>query len=115
MNPLSIKVSDLNLSARTKTWLRIDNIQTVGDIAKLSERNLYRIPNVGRVSVQEIKNAIEPLGVTLKDNEPVSLERQMEIALIQARAAKERYEQAAAQVSYIAKQMAETPLVAEDL
>ena len=54
------KVEELELSVRSMNWLRNDNIIYIGDLVQKTETEMLRTPNVGRKSLNEIK---EVLGV----------------------------------------------------
>ena len=49
-------VSDLNLSARSSNCLARNNISTIKQLVMLSDEELNRLPQLGRKSVEEIKN-----------------------------------------------------------
>lgn len=75
---LSMSIRKLNLSARTNNCLRLmgdyyrrgklikgDKFETVGDLVKLTDRNLTTQPNLGKVSLKEIKDALASYGLAL--------------------------------------------------
>lgn len=51
------------LDAPTRAWnsLRLEGVKTVGEVRKLTDNELLRFPNFGRVSLKAIRNAIEEL------------------------------------------------------
>lgn len=55
---LLMHVSELGLTGRAKTCVEAQNIQYLGDLVILSEEDLLELPNVGKNSVTEIKNAL---------------------------------------------------------
>jgi DNA-directed RNA polymerase alpha subunit len=59
------KVSELELSVRAANCLRNDNIVYVGDLIRMSERELLSIPNFGRTSLSETKEALAKMGLHL--------------------------------------------------
>ena len=48
-------IGELDFSTRVAKALKNDGIETVGQLRALTDGELSRIPNLGRVSVQEIK------------------------------------------------------------
>ncbi len=59
-------VKELNLSSRTLNSLKRMGINTVGDILKYTEDDLITIRNLGGKSIQEIKQKLAELGLSLK-------------------------------------------------
>jgi DNA-directed RNA polymerase subunit alpha len=60
------KIDDLNLSSRTVNALMMAGIKTVAGIVRKSETDLHEIEGLGEKAVVEIKEAIEKLGLLLK-------------------------------------------------
>ena len=61
-----IKVEDLTLSTRTLNALVSAGIKTTGGIAKKTEEDLLSLDGLGAKGVDEIKSALENLGLYLK-------------------------------------------------
>jgi hypothetical protein len=59
-------------SVRTKNCLKNDNILTLGDLVRKTERELHWIPNLGDVSVSEIKVFLDSIGHFLGELPPHS-------------------------------------------
>lgn len=59
------KVSGLELTVRSTNCLKVHGIEYVGDLVQLSEIYLLKIPNMGKGSVKEIKDALSSLGFSL--------------------------------------------------
>jgi hypothetical protein len=59
------KVDDFGFSAKTYQGLASDNIIYVGDLLQKSETELLRTPNFGRKSLNEVKEALAPMGLHL--------------------------------------------------
>ena len=58
-------IEDLEMSTRVMSSLGMQGIKTVGDITKMTESSLRRVPNIGRLSVNEIKHTLKDLGLEL--------------------------------------------------
>ena len=63
---LDKKIDDLDLSVRSYNCLKRANIQTVRDLIKCSENDLINIRNFGVKSIEEVKDKLESLGLSLK-------------------------------------------------
>lgn len=59
------KVDDLELSVRAQNCLKNDNIIYIGDLVKKSEQDMLRTPNFGRKSLNEIKEVLTNMGLSL--------------------------------------------------
>ncbi len=60
------KIDDLNLSSRTVNALMMAGIKTVAGIVRKSEADLHEVEGLGEKAVEEIKESIEKLGLSLK-------------------------------------------------
>jgi DNA-directed RNA polymerase subunit alpha len=60
------KVEDLNLSTRTLNALVSAGIKTATAITKKKEEDILALEGLGEKGVQEIKKAIEDLGMSFK-------------------------------------------------
>jgi DNA-directed RNA polymerase subunit alpha len=60
------KIDDLNLSSRTVNALMMAGIKTVAGIVRKSETDLHEVEGLGEKAVEEIKESIEKLGLSLK-------------------------------------------------
>ena len=67
-----IKLNALELSRRTRRVLYVDNIETTEELTQLTEAELLRVPNLGRMSLFEIKEALAKHDLTLKRQAPVT-------------------------------------------
>ena len=52
---------------RAYNCLKRAGIQTVGDLVQRSESELNAIPNFGKRSTDEVKDALNALGLSLRD------------------------------------------------
>ena len=62
---------DLDLSVRATNCMRADGIETIGQLIERltdSPYALIRIPNLGKVTEQEIKNALKERGLSWGEN-----------------------------------------------
>jgi len=61
-----ILIDDLEMTVRSANCLRNEGIKTLGQLCRWSEADLLRIPNLGRRSLNEIKEILCSRGLTLK-------------------------------------------------
>ena len=59
------KVDELELSVRSANCLKNDNIVYIGDLVQKSEGEMLRTPNFGRKSLNEIKEVLSQMGLSL--------------------------------------------------
>lgn len=59
------KVDELEFSVRSANCLKNDNIVYIGDLIQKTEQEMLRTPNFGRKSLNEIKEMLEVLGLSL--------------------------------------------------
>ena len=65
-NPAFLKkVDELELSVRSANCLKNDNIVYIGDLVQKSEAEMLRTPNFGRKSLNEIKEVLTSMGLSL--------------------------------------------------
>ena len=67
---MALPVEDLNLSVRSYNCLKREGIHTVGELVSRSEQDLLDIRNFGSKSIDEVKEKLGDLGLTLKDSTP---------------------------------------------
>lgn len=58
-------VKDLYLTKRAENCLLAVNIKTVGELVQKSERELFKIPNMGKTTINDIKKELERYGLDL--------------------------------------------------
>ncbi len=59
------KVDELELSVRSANCLKNDNIVYIGDLVQKTESEMLRTPNFGRKSLNEIKEVLTQMGLSL--------------------------------------------------
>ena len=59
------KVDELELSVRSANCLKNDNIVYIGDLVQKSEQEMLRTPNFGRKSLNEIKEVLASMALSL--------------------------------------------------
>jgi DNA-directed RNA polymerase subunit alpha len=59
------KVDELELSVRSANCLKNDNIVYIGDLVQKTEQEMLRTPNFGRKSLNEIKEVLAAMGLSL--------------------------------------------------
>jgi DNA-directed RNA polymerase subunit alpha len=59
------KVDELELSVRSANCLKNDNIVYIGDLVQKTEAEMLRTPNFGRKSLNEIKEVLSQMGLSL--------------------------------------------------
>ncbi len=64
---LQTRVEDLDFSVRTSNCLRREGISTVGELVQRTEAELMSIRNFGRKSLQEVRDKLATMDLTLAD------------------------------------------------
>ena len=59
-------VQTLDLTARASNLMVIQGITTVGELVQLTESELRRIPNTGRLTINNLKSVLTELGLSLE-------------------------------------------------
>ncbi len=59
------KVDELELSVRSANCLKNDNINYIGELVQKTEQEMLKTPNFGRKSLNEIKEMLENMGLSL--------------------------------------------------
>lgn len=67
---LSMPIEDLDLSVRSYNCLKREGINNVSELVALSETQLMNIRNFGQKSVDEVRDKLVELGMSLKDAVP---------------------------------------------
>lgn len=66
---LDMTIDELDLSVRSFNCLKRANIHTVQELAQLDEADLMRVRNLGKKSMDEVRQKLAGLGLKLKNNE----------------------------------------------
>jgi DNA-directed RNA polymerase subunit alpha len=80
VDPILLRpVDDLELTVRSANCLKAENIYYIGDLIQRTETELLKTPNLGRKSLNEIKEVLASRGLTLgmklESWPPVGLEK----------------------------------------
>jgi len=80
VDPILLRpVDDLELTVRSANCLKAENIYYIGDLIQRTENELLKAPNLGRKSLNEIKDVLASKGLTLgmklENWPPVGLEK----------------------------------------
>lgn len=67
---LAVPVESLNLTVRSYNCLKREGIHTVGELVSRSEQDLLDIRNFGSKSIDEVKEKLAEMGLSLKDSAP---------------------------------------------
>ena len=66
VDPILLRpVDDLELTVRSANCLKAENIFYIGDLIQRTENELLKTPNLGRKSLNEIKEVLASRGLTL--------------------------------------------------
>jgi len=66
---LEMSIEELELSVRSFNCLKRANINTVEELTKKSEDEMMKVRNLGKKSLDEVKQKLEELGLGLKPSE----------------------------------------------
>ncbi len=69
-NDLALPVEELKLSVRSYNCLKREGIHTVGELVSRSEQDLLDIRNFGTKSIDEVKQRLAEMDLSLKDSAP---------------------------------------------
>ncbi len=66
---LEMSINELELSVRSTNCLKRSNIITVEDLVRKTERELGKVRNLGQKSLEEVKEKLQELGLSLKSED----------------------------------------------
>ena len=66
---LEMTIEELELSVRSFNCLKRASINTVEELTHRSEDDMMKVRNLGKKSLEEVKNKLEELGLSLRPNE----------------------------------------------
>ncbi|MGH3321673.1 MAG: DNA-directed RNA polymerase subunit alpha [Streptosporangiaceae bacterium] len=67
---LALPIEELNLTVRSYNCLKREGIHSVGELVARSEQDLLDIRNFGAKSIDEVKQKLVEMGLSLKDSAP---------------------------------------------
>ena len=67
--PETISIDEMDLSVRSNNCLRRAGINTIGDLIKKTEEDMMKVRNLGRKSLDEIKNKLYARGLSLRKSD----------------------------------------------
>ncbi|MCD0450312.1 DNA-directed RNA polymerase subunit alpha [Actinocorallia sp. API 0066] len=67
---MALPIEDLNLTVRSYNCLKREGIHSVGELVARSEQDLLDIRNFGAKSIEEVKQKLHDMGLSLKDSPP---------------------------------------------
>ena len=71
---MEVPIEDLNLTQRSYNCLKREGIHTIGELVKRSEQDLLDIRNFGQKSIDEVKDKLTSMGLSLKQS-PLGLDQ----------------------------------------
>lgn len=66
---LATKVDEMDLTVRSLNCLMRADIKTVGDLVSKTEEEIMKVRNLGRKSLDEIKDKLKAMGLSLRESE----------------------------------------------
>ena len=66
---LEMTIEELDLSVRSYNCLKRAGINTVQELTDKSEADMMRVRNLGRKSLEEVKNKLNDLGLSLRQED----------------------------------------------
>ncbi len=65
---MAVPIEDLNLTQRSYNCLKREGIHTIGELVSHTEQDLLDIRNFGLKSIDEVKEKLQTLGLSLKSS-----------------------------------------------
>jgi DNA-directed RNA polymerase subunit alpha len=73
---LAMSVHEMELSVRANNCLEAAKIETVGQLARMTESDLLKIRSFGKTSLREVKRRLQEMGLSLGMNLPETADSQ---------------------------------------
>ena len=70
---LATRVEDMDLTVRSFNCLMRADIKTVGDLVNKTEEEIMKVRNLGRKSLDEVKDKLKSMGLSLKESDPSAM------------------------------------------
>ena len=64
---LRLPIEELNLSVRSYNCLKREGVNNVGELVQKTEQELTDIRNFGQKSIDEVKEKLDELGLSLRE------------------------------------------------
>jgi DNA-directed RNA polymerase subunit alpha len=64
---MALPIEEMDFSVRSYNCLKREGIQTVGDLVQRTEQDLLDIRNFGQKSIDEVKQKLAEMGLSLRD------------------------------------------------
>ena len=66
---LEKEIEDLELSVRSRNAMMSLGIESLGELVRLSEKDLMKVKNFGQTSMNEVKEKLAEFGLSLAENQ----------------------------------------------
>ncbi|HHW15310.1 MAG TPA: DNA-directed RNA polymerase subunit alpha, partial [Firmicutes bacterium] len=66
---MEMTIEELDLSVRSYNCLKRAGINTVEELTRKTEEDMMKVRNLGRKSLEEVKQKLEALGLSLRESE----------------------------------------------
>ncbi|MCQ2555701.1 MAG: DNA-directed RNA polymerase subunit alpha, partial [Clostridia bacterium] len=66
---LEMSIEELDLSVRSSNCLKRASINTVEELTQKSEADMMKVRNLGRKSLEEVKQKLQELGLSFRSSE----------------------------------------------
>lgn len=70
-----LPIECMAISTRAQSCLKIANLQTIGDVARVSGERIHTMRNLGKVTAGEIARALQEMGIHHTEWEPYIIEK----------------------------------------
>ena len=70
---VDFSLEDMDLTVRSFNCLMRADIKTVGDLVNKTEEEIMKVRNLGRKSLDEVKDKLKSMGLSLKESDPSAM------------------------------------------